>query len=145
MKQPLKGPHHFTGITRDAMNRLFQRGITVRNQSVLQRGVNDTAEAMTDLVRRLEQNSFAAWLPEGWKDAGNNLSAGSLGELAVLIQREIATQSSRAAPSVQHLSNVLAEIGRLRGLLTRDIGTPGHDSFYGAGLVDAAAALAPAQ
>ena len=35
------------------MNRLFERGITVRNQSVLQRGVNDTAETMTLLVKRL--------------------------------------------------------------------------------------------
>jgi lysine 2,3-aminomutase len=28
-------PNEITGITRDAMNRLFERGITVRNQSVL--------------------------------------------------------------------------------------------------------------
>jgi hypothetical protein len=65
-----------------------------------------------DLVRQLEQDSFAAWLPEGWQDAGNNLSAGSLGELGVLIQREIATQLSRPAPSVQQLPRVLAEIGQ---------------------------------
>lgn len=42
-----------TGITEDAMNKLLERGITVRNQSVLQRGVNDTPEAMTLLVKRL--------------------------------------------------------------------------------------------
>jgi hypothetical protein len=75
-------------------------------------GYERIAARCPDLARRLEQNSFAAWLPEGWKDAGNNLSAGSLGELGVLIQREIATQSSRPAPSVQHLPNVLAEIGQ---------------------------------
>ena len=46
-------PNEITGITRDAMNRLFERGITVRNQSVLQRGVNDTAETMKLLVKRL--------------------------------------------------------------------------------------------
>ena len=39
-------PNEITGITRDAMNRLFERGITVRNQSVLQRGVNDTPETI---------------------------------------------------------------------------------------------------
>ena len=36
-------PNEITGITEDAMNKLFERGITVRNQSVLQRGVNDDA------------------------------------------------------------------------------------------------------
>jgi uncharacterized protein DUF4129 len=65
-----------------------------------------------DLARRLEQNELAAWLPEGWKDAGNNLSVGSLQELAVLMRREIATHSSRPAPSVQHLRDVLSEIGQ---------------------------------
>jgi lysine 2,3-aminomutase len=46
-------PREVTGITQDAMNRLFERGITVRNQTVLQRGVNDSPETMTLLVRRL--------------------------------------------------------------------------------------------
>jgi lysine 2,3-aminomutase len=46
-------PNEITGITEDAMNKLFERGITVRNQSVLQRGVNDTAETMKLLVKRL--------------------------------------------------------------------------------------------
>src|SRR5579872_1250897 len=35
------------------MNKLMERGITVRNQSVLQRGVNDSPEVMTLLVKRL--------------------------------------------------------------------------------------------
>ena len=48
-------PNEITGITEDAMNRLFERGITVRNQSVLQRGVNDTVETMRLLVKRLGQ------------------------------------------------------------------------------------------
>jgi lysine 2,3-aminomutase len=42
-----------TGITQDAMGRLFERGIVVRNQSVLIRGVNDNVDAMTLLVKRL--------------------------------------------------------------------------------------------
>src|SRR4029077_5591314 len=33
-------PREITSITRAAMNKLFERGITVRNQTVLQRGVN---------------------------------------------------------------------------------------------------------
>ncbi|HVK84381.1 MAG TPA: KamA family radical SAM protein, partial [Kofleriaceae bacterium] len=46
-------PNEITGISQKAMLRLFERGITVRNQSVLQRRVNDTAETMKLLVKRL--------------------------------------------------------------------------------------------
>jgi lysine 2,3-aminomutase len=46
-------PTEITAMTEEAMNLLFERGITVRNQSVLQRGVNDTARVMTLLVKRL--------------------------------------------------------------------------------------------
>ncbi len=46
-------PNEITGITEEAMNRLFERGITVRNQSVLQRGVNDSIDTMKLLVKRL--------------------------------------------------------------------------------------------
>ncbi|NUO48418.1 MAG: KamA family radical SAM protein [Polyangiaceae bacterium] len=46
-------PNEITGITRDAMNKLFERGIFVRNQAVLQRGVNDRPETMKLLVKRL--------------------------------------------------------------------------------------------
>jgi lysine 2,3-aminomutase len=42
-----------TAITKRAADRLMGRGITVRNQSVLQRGVNDTPELMVLLGRRL--------------------------------------------------------------------------------------------
>ncbi len=46
-------PNEITGISRDAMNLLFERGITVRNQTVLQAGVNDTPELMGDLIKKL--------------------------------------------------------------------------------------------
>lgn len=42
-----------TMISKRACDVLMERGITVRNQSVLQRGVNDTPESHTELVRRL--------------------------------------------------------------------------------------------
>lgn len=42
-----------TGFSEDAARVLFDRGIYVRNQSVLQRGVNDTADAQILLARRL--------------------------------------------------------------------------------------------
>lgn len=46
-------PREITGLTRDAMRRMFERGITLRNQSVLQRNVNDDPETMKLLVKRL--------------------------------------------------------------------------------------------
>lgn len=45
--------NEITDITRLAMNRLFERGVRVRNQSVLIRGVNDDVDSMITLVRRL--------------------------------------------------------------------------------------------
>ena len=46
-------PGEITAITKAAMDRVLERGITVRNQSVLIRGVNDTPAVMALLVRRL--------------------------------------------------------------------------------------------
>ncbi len=46
-------PNEITGITQRACNVLMERGITVRNQSVFQRGVNDNGAVMTELVRKL--------------------------------------------------------------------------------------------
>ena len=46
-------PAEITGITQRAVHRLLARGITIRNQSVLQRHVNDRDEVMETLVRRL--------------------------------------------------------------------------------------------
>ena len=46
-------PREITDITRRAMNRLFERGIRVRNQCVLQRGVNDDESTMKLLTKRL--------------------------------------------------------------------------------------------
>ena len=46
-------PNEVTGISQDAMQLLFSRGIKVRNQCVLQAGVNDSAETMIELNKRL--------------------------------------------------------------------------------------------
>jgi len=46
-------PNEIGAITQRAMNVLFERGITARNQSVLIRGVNDDPETMQLLVKRL--------------------------------------------------------------------------------------------
>jgi lysine 2,3-aminomutase len=49
----VNSPNEITSITQRAMDVLFRRGIVVRNQSVLIRGVNDDVETMTLLVKRL--------------------------------------------------------------------------------------------
>lgn len=46
-------PNEVTGISEEALGRLFERGITVRNQTVFQRGVNDNAATMIELNKRL--------------------------------------------------------------------------------------------
>lgn len=46
-------PAEITAITEAAIGRLFERGIVVRNQTVLMRAVNDDAETMALLVKRL--------------------------------------------------------------------------------------------
>jgi lysine 2,3-aminomutase len=46
-------PNEITAITKRALDNVFERGIIVRNQSVLQRGVNDRIDTMQLLVKRL--------------------------------------------------------------------------------------------
>ncbi len=46
-------PSEITEITRRAMDRLFERAITVRNQTVLVRGVNDAPDVQMLLTKRL--------------------------------------------------------------------------------------------
>jgi lysine 2,3-aminomutase len=48
-------PNEITEVSRQAMLRLFEQAITVRNQSVLQRGVNDDAQTMQLLTKRLSE------------------------------------------------------------------------------------------
>ena len=46
-------PREITDITRQGLDLLFERGVTMRNQGVLMRGVNDDAETMRSLARQL--------------------------------------------------------------------------------------------
>jgi len=46
-------PNEITAITKRALDAVFERGIITRNQSVLQRGVNDSVATMQLLVKRL--------------------------------------------------------------------------------------------
>lgn len=46
-------PAEITAMTRQGLNRLLERGVIVRNQAVLQRGVNDDVQTMRRLIQRL--------------------------------------------------------------------------------------------
>jgi len=75
-------PGEITGITQEAMNRLTERGITVRCQTVLQHGVNDDAATMQLLVRRLSYVNIHPYyvyfhdLVPGVEDLRTSLHAG---------------------------------------------------------------------
>ncbi len=75
-------PREITEITRAAMDKLAERGITVRNQTVLQRKVNDSAATMTLLVRRLSYVNVHPYyiymhdLVKGVEDLRTTLEAG---------------------------------------------------------------------
>lgn len=64
------------------------------------------------LAPSLERSGWAAWLPAGWKEARNELSAGSLAELRTLVARELAAPvPGGPRPSVAHLNEVLMGLG----------------------------------
>ena len=46
-------PNEISWITQQAADHLFERGVTMRNQTVLIRGVNDNSETMVSLVKKL--------------------------------------------------------------------------------------------
>ena len=82
-------PKEITQISKRALDVLFQRGITVRNQSVLVRGVNDTPEIMKQHVRRLSYVNVEPYyvyvhdLVSGAEDMRTTLST------ALNIEREV--------------------------------------------------------
>jgi lysine 2,3-aminomutase len=75
-------PREITAITKAAMDKLCERGITVRNQSVLQRQVNDSIDTMTLLIRRLGYVNVHPYyiymhdLVKGVEDLRTTLAAG---------------------------------------------------------------------
>lgn len=51
-------PNEISWITRLASQKLFEAGVTVRNQTVLLKGVNDDVETMSKLIRELADNNI---------------------------------------------------------------------------------------
>lgn len=64
-----------------------------------------------DLAKALEQSGWAAWLPPGWKESRNDLSAGSLAELRAVVARELETKPPSNVPDVKRLNEILTDLG----------------------------------
>lgn len=50
-------PNEFSWITEAAAQKLYAAGVTVRNQTVLLKGVNDDVHTMSTLIRKLADNN----------------------------------------------------------------------------------------
>ena len=70
-------------------------------------GYDRIAARCPDLVKELDRGAWAPWLPRGWKEPGNDLSAGGLKEFRELVDRESAASASPRAPDIRHLKGVL--------------------------------------
>jgi hypothetical protein len=71
-------------------------------------GYDRIATRCPDLVKQLDHGAWAPWLPRGWKEPGNDLSAGSLKEFRELVSREDVATISARTPDVRHLQSVLS-------------------------------------
>jgi hypothetical protein len=77
-------------------------------------GYDRIAARCPELIHQLEGGAWAPWLPRGWKESGNDLSAGSLREFRVLVDRESGAGTSSAAPDVRRLHAILTALARSR-------------------------------
>jgi len=71
-------------------------------------GYARVAARCPQLAPQLARGGLARWMPHGWRDPDNDLSAGGLSELAVLIQRELAPPNARARPALSAVPAALA-------------------------------------
>ena len=74
-------------------------------------GFERIAARCPGLAQALERSGVEQWLPQGWKETRNNLSAGSLTELRSLMDRELATHATQRKPRAEKLGEVLAGLG----------------------------------
>jgi hypothetical protein len=73
-------------------------------------GFRRIAARCPELARAIRASDWAAWLPAGWDDADNQLSAGSLAVLHTLVVRERALPLRAHAADVARLRLILAEL-----------------------------------
>ncbi len=71
-------------------------------------GYDRIAARCPELMKQLEHGAWVPWLPRGWKESNNDLSAGGLRELRDLVNRESAASASHPAPQVGRVNVVLS-------------------------------------
>jgi hypothetical protein len=74
-------------------------------------GYDRIARRCPDLAPALEQSGWAAWLPQSWKEARNDLSVGSLRELRRTVARELAPHPVAKVPNVETLKDIISDLG----------------------------------
>ena len=85
-------------------------------------GYERIAARCPDLAPALEQSGWAEWLPQGWKESRNDLSAGSLAELRAAVQRELAPRPAAHTLHVERLKAILADLGTTGQRAQRRVG-----------------------
>jgi hypothetical protein len=73
-------------------------------------GFERIAARCPEIAARLQASAWAAWLPLGWQDDYNNLSARSLAALRTEVARELLLRSSARTPPVALLRPILADL-----------------------------------
>jgi hypothetical protein len=73
-------------------------------------GFERIAARCPQLASRLQSSEWAAWLPLGWQDDYNNLSARSLAELRTLVAHELLLRSGVRTPQAALVRPILAEL-----------------------------------
>ena len=73
-------------------------------------GFERIAARCPEIALRLQASDWAAWLPMGWKDDYNNLSARSLAALRMVVARELLLRSSARTPQVALVRPILAQL-----------------------------------
>ena len=73
-------------------------------------GYDRIAARCPELAKQLDHGAWAPWLPRGWKETGNDLSAGGLREFRELVERESAAGASARVPDIRHLKGVLNDL-----------------------------------
>jgi len=73
-------------------------------------GYDRIAARCPDLMRQLESGPWAPWLPRGWNEPGNDLSAGSLKEFRTLVDRESSSHDPLDSPDLRSLQPILTAL-----------------------------------
>ena len=63
-----------------------------------------------ELARRMQGSDWAAWLPAGWNDPYNDVSARSLAQLEMLVFRELDLERGPRRPDVAALRPIVADL-----------------------------------